>query len=131
MTTLDLSNQGLTVLPDFSLYPNLSILYLNDNAITGEGVFPDTLTELYIQNNLFSSIVLPPLLTTLNAYENRLTAPTMTVLPPLLKNIKITFCDIRDINDLPPCILELCDQPDMNLAVDFCPCCLDIEVFSS
>jgi Leucine-rich repeat (LRR) protein len=131
MTTLDLSNQGLTVLPDFSLYPNITVLNLNDNAITGEGIFPETLTELYIRNNSFSSIVLPPLLTVLDAYENQITAPTITALPPLLKNIRITFVDIRDINDLPPCILELSNQPNMNLAVDFCSDCIEIEVFPS
>jgi len=51
ITELDLSNKGLTKLPDLSIYSNLKILNCSYNQITSLDNLPLTLTELYCSNN--------------------------------------------------------------------------------
>ncbi len=49
--TLDLSNQGLNVLPDLSIYPNLKTLYCYCNNLTSLGNLPESITYLDCNSN--------------------------------------------------------------------------------
>ena len=51
ITELDLSNKGLTKLPDLSNYTNLKRLNCSNNQITHLDNLPPTLTLLYCSNN--------------------------------------------------------------------------------
>jgi Leucine-rich repeat (LRR) protein len=125
MTTLDLSNQGVTQMPDLSSYSNLSILYLNDNLLTNVGTLPTTLTELYLQNNQITELVIPDHIVILNTLNNPLTT---LELPDGLVRLTATFQGITEINDLPKSVLKLCDQPNMNLMVDFHDTSIDVFI---
>ena len=57
ITKLDLSNKGLTELPDLSKYTNLKELNCSDNQLTSLDNLPLTLTTLYCNSNqIFISI---------------------------------------------------------------------------
>ena len=47
ITELDLSNKGLTKLPDLSIYTNLKKLNCSSNNITSLDNLPPTIIELY------------------------------------------------------------------------------------
>ena len=51
ITELDLSNKGLTKLPDLSKYTNLKKLNCSSNQITSLDNLSLTLIELYCSNN--------------------------------------------------------------------------------
>ena len=51
VSTLDISNQHLTVLPDLSTYTNLKILICFNNQITELNNLPNTLQKLYCSDN--------------------------------------------------------------------------------
>jgi Leucine-rich repeat (LRR) protein len=125
MTTLDLSNQGLSQVPDLSAYPNLSILLLNDNNLTDVGILPSTLTELYLQNNKIQSIIVLPPLIKLNILNNRLRT---IVIPETMTHLNASFNGIRDINDLPKSVLSLCCKSNMNLEVEFFTNSIDVYI---
>jgi Leucine-rich repeat (LRR) protein len=126
MTTLDLSNQGLSQVPDLSDYPNLSILLLNDNNLTDVGILPSTLTELYLQNNKIQSLIfVPPSLIKLNILNNRLRT---IVIPETMTHLNASFNGIRDINNLPKSVLSLCAKSNMNLEVEFFTNSIDVYI---
>jgi len=125
MTTLDLSNQGLTTVPDLSGYPDLSILFLNDNLLTDLGILPSTLTELYLQNNSIESLIVPPNLTKFNILNNRL---TNLIIPDCMINLTATFIGINTINQLPKSVLKLCAKPNANLSVEFHSTSIDVYI---
>jgi Leucine-rich repeat (LRR) protein len=123
MTTLDLSNNNLTVVPDLSGYPDLAILYLNNNLLTDVGILPSTLTELYLQDNFVEAMVVPPNLTTLNVLNNNL---TMLSIPPSLTVLTATLNDTNVVNELPTSIMRLAGLTGMNLTAEYKPNSIDI-----
>ena len=52
ITELDLSNKGLTKLPDLSIYPNLKKLNCHYNKLTNLDNLPSTLTYLRCSRNI-------------------------------------------------------------------------------
>jgi hypothetical protein len=56
ITRLDLSDMGLTELPDLSMYTNLEKLLCNDNLLTKIENLPHTLKELYCSNNRLTHV---------------------------------------------------------------------------
>ena len=78
---LDLSNQGLTILPDLTIYPNLKRLNCSFNELTSLHGLPDCLEEIDCSSNYLSRLpeVLPSGLRKLNCFLNKISE-----LPPKL-----------------------------------------------
>jgi len=86
ITELDLSNKGLTKLPDLSIYTNLKKLYCNCNKIVSLDNLPLTIIELNCSWNKITSLDnLPPTIIKLNCSNNK----------------------IISLDNLPPTIIEL------------------------
>ena len=85
ITKLDLSNKGLTKLPDLSLYTNLKKLNCSNNKITRLDNLPSTIITLYCGYNKLTSLnYLPLTLTELYCSNNRLQYD----FKPTLENIR-------------------------------------------
>jgi Leucine-rich repeat (LRR) protein len=85
---LNLSNKGLTKLPDLSIYPNLQILYCSYNELTSLDNLPIRLQELYCSSNKLTSLNnLPIGLQKLYCLNN-----------PFNYNFEITLENIRKYN---------------------------------
>ena len=117
-TYIDLSNRGLTYLPDLSRFKQLTHLFCNDNKLTWLPPLNNTLTQLDCSENKLSW--LPSLnynLKYLYCYDNQLTwlphlnnnlihlycyCNQLTSLPPLNNNLIKLYCYHNNITELPP-----------------------------
>jgi Leucine-rich repeat (LRR) protein len=117
ITEIDVSNKGLTYLPDLSRFKqlthlfcpfnqltelpplnnNLTYLDCSENQLTELPQLNNNLTQLYCSFNCLTS--LPPLnnLTQLNCSHNDLTE-----LPPLNDNLTQLYCYYNELTSLPP-----------------------------
>ena len=127
-TTLNLSNQGLTVMPDLSGYPNLTVLNLNDNLLTDVGILPNTLKELYLQNNRISSIVVPPNLLVLNILDNRL---SMMDVPQTLTTLSATFKGHKEQKHFSQSLLELSNTPNTIVDMEWGQSFTNVYIYSN
>lgn len=73
---LDLSNRGLTVLPDLTIYPNLKRLNCSFNQLTSLYGIPDWLEEIDCSSNRLYELKLPSRLRKFNCFLN-----SISVLP--------------------------------------------------
>jgi len=117
-TYIDLSNRGLTYLPDLSRFKQLTHLFCNDNKLTWLPHLNNTLTQLDCTGNKLTE--LPPLndnliqlycsfncLTSLPLLNNKLkhlncSHNQLTKLPPLNNNLIQLYCYYNNITELPP-----------------------------
>ena len=104
---IDVSNHGLTCLPDLTRFTHLRILNCAHNRLTVLPKLPDHLNQLYCSNNLLEKLpdVLPSQLMSLDVLHNRLTK--IPPFPQKLINIDLSHNQIESIPQLPPSVLVL------------------------
>ena len=106
ITELDLSNKGLTKLPDLSLYTNLKNLNCSQNQITSMDNLPQAITKLECYNNQITSLDnLPQTITTLCCSNNKLTS--LDNLPLTLTELYCFNNQITSLDNLPLTLTEL------------------------
>ena len=106
ITSLDLSNQQLDVLPDLSMYINLIKLNCNCNNLTALDNLPPNLKSLcccYNQITLLDN--LPSSLLELYCYDNKLIS--LDNLPPNLLELYCYNNQITLLDNLPSSLLKL------------------------
>ena len=97
-TEINISNKGLTYLPDLTRFKNLTFLNCSRNKLTQLQHLNKTLEILYCKENQLT--MLPPLnnkLEILICYGNKLTE-----LPPLNNKLRILDCQDNQLTMLPP-----------------------------
>jgi Leucine-rich repeat (LRR) protein len=98
-TILDLSNQGLTELPDLSMYINLKILYCKFNNFTTLDNLPINLEYLVCSHNKLTSLdFLPPTLKKLDCRFNYITE--LDNLPSTLEELDCSFNKLTQLNNM-------------------------------
>lgn len=110
MTTLDYSNQNLTVLPEIP--EGTEFLNCSNNQLTHLPKLPSTLKTLYCASNLLTSLPsLPEGLHTLNCSFNRL---NFSSLPNSLTSFVCSFNNLSHLPELPPFLKTLkCDHNNL------------------
>ena len=97
-TKINVSNKGLTYLPDLSRFKQLTHLYCYHNKLTSLPPLNDNLKFLYCDFNQLTE--LPPLNNTLTylfcSYN------PLTELPPLNNTLTHLSCDFNQLTELPP-----------------------------
>jgi len=95
--TINISNKGITSLPDLTRFKNLETLYCYDNKLTLLPTLPPNIKTLYCSNNYLTSLpTLPQNLKILDCLNNEL-----TLLPNLPQNLKELYCDNNQLTLLP------------------------------
>ena len=95
--TINISNKGITSLPDLTRFKNLETLYCYDNQLTLLPTLPPNLKTLYCSNNYLTYLpTLPQNLKILDCLNNEL-----TLLPNLPQNLKELYCDNNQLTLLP------------------------------
>ena len=117
VTEIDVSEKGITFLPDLSRFTNLEKLHCYYNSLTCLPQLPLTLTELDCNFNQLKSLPsLPPILRFLDCNCNQLTnlplLPStlfdlrcnnnqLISLPPLPSTIKCLYCEYNQLISMP------------------------------
>ena len=100
---INISNKGITYLPDLSRFTNLKILYCSHNKLTSLSLLNPNLEELYCSYNKLTSLPkLNPNLKILCCHHNLL-----TILPPLTEKIEKLYCYNNKLTSLPPLNISL------------------------
>jgi Leucine-rich repeat (LRR) protein len=101
ITILNISNKGLTKLPDdIDKYTNLKVLYCYNTKLTSLDNLPPTLKELYCYGNQITSLDnLPHNLEILYCNNNQITI--LDNLPPTLKELNCSCNQITSLDNLP------------------------------
>jgi len=95
--TLDISNKGITSLPDLTRFKNLKALNCSDNQLTSLPTLPQNLEILYCYYNQLTLLpTLPQNLKALYCSYNQLTS-----LPTLPQNLKALNCSHNQLTSLP------------------------------
>jgi len=106
VTSLNLLNRGLQVLPDLSLYSNLQTLHCDVNELTSLENLPPNLQVLYCSNNQLTSLDnLPPNLQELYCSNNQLTS--LYNLPSTLQIVWCSNNQLTRLDNLPLTLQEL------------------------
>jgi len=94
---LDISNKGITFLPDLTKFKNLKKLNCSNNKLTSLPTLPQKLKYLYCYNNKLTSLsTLPQNLKRLYCFNNKLTS-----LPTLPQNLEELSCYNNELTSLP------------------------------
>jgi Leucine-rich repeat (LRR) protein len=97
-TEIDISNRGLSYLPDLTRFTHLQKLKCSKNKITTLPTLPSTLKTLLCSNNKLTSLpLLPDNLEDLWCVYNKLSS-----LPPLPDKLQVLNCSYNKLKFLPP-----------------------------
>jgi Leucine-rich repeat (LRR) protein len=97
ISELNVNDQGITSLPDLTIFKNLKKLYCFNNKLTSLPTLPQNLQILYCSGNQLTLLpTLPQNLKRLYCYNNKLTS-----LPTLLQNLQILYCSGNQLTLLP------------------------------
>jgi len=103
---LDISNKGITSLPDLTRFENLKILYCYGNNLTSLPTLPQNLEELSCYYNELTSLpTLPQKLKKLSCFNNKLTS--LPTLPQKLKDLSCSYNELTSLPTLPQNIEEI------------------------
>ena len=97
VTTIDVSNQGITYLPSLIRFTSLTLLDCHNNQLTSLPELPNTLIELFCYNNKLVYLPkLPNTLLHLYCQNNKLNS-----LPELPNSLLEINCKCNNLNSLP------------------------------